>query len=463
MSATIEEHIKMRISHGFRVLVGVVGVGLFAGHAACGDGTSAGTDASTGADANTSTDANMSDMGHMPDGTVNSQHGQICKMLESTAGKNPGYVIPGVAGAPRWGFPTAPPATRRVRKSWSTLAEAEKKRVVDAFIALKRVTTKSGDPGSARAGYKSFCDELGLGGYERNLYDFYVEAHVNAYIAMMTPQQGMMQMPHKGPHFLAWHRYLLLRLEADMGEAIGDRNFALPYWDWTDCYKDGPSPKTCTALFGSGHLGSPGSCDDATSSVTGYLTDQGFMVNVAQEGRDPFSTAGVKCAKRPVRRNVGCSTDIPAGPPDSAAINGIFSRAVYDSAPYDGCYTDDAVSFRQYLEGFNDKDLVPICVAAGCGMHGRAHFFIGGDVQKSTAAPNDPIFFLLHGEVDRLWAAWQEDNIKSGDPKRMVDSGNPGYPKDYAGPLFNFSEVKASDVFDLKALGYEYDTLPARP
>lgn len=439
----------MRTIPRLRGLPGALGIGLLTGALACSNAVPQST-------------ADLSGHEHpgLDGGTVDPQHEMICKGIAATAGMNPGYAVPGVAGAPRWGLPVLPPITRRVRKSWSTLTDVEKKKVADAFIALKRVTTKSGSPGSARANYTSFCDTLGLGGYERNLYDFYVEAHVNAYIAMMTPQQSTKQMPHKGPQFLAWHRYLLLRLEADMGEAIGDKSFALPYWDWTDCYKDA-TRSTCAALFSSGFLGSPGSCDDATSSVTGYLTDQGFMVNVDHEGQDPFGTAGMKCAKRAVRRNVGCSTDV-SGPPDSVAINGIFSRAVYDAAPYDGCYTDEGVSFRQYLEGFSNKDLKPICVGAGCIMHGRAHFFIGGDVQKSTAAPNDPIFFLLHSEVDRLWAAWQEDNVRSADPKRLVDFGNPGFPQDYAGALFNFSEVKAADVFNYRGLGYEYDSLPAR-
>ena len=432
----------MKTIKGSWVLMGIV---LIGGAAACEN-----DDTGTGGTGGMGTGGSM----------VDPQHEQICELVASSAGMNSGYAVPGVAGAPRWGIPDMPPATKRVRRSWSTLSDAEKKQVVDAFIALKSTTAASGDPGSPRADYTSFCDELGLGGYERNLYDFYVEAHVNAYIAMMTPYQGMMQMPHKGPQFLAWHRYLLLRLEADMGEAIGDPSFALPYWDWTDCYKSG-DPGTCAPMFDQSYLGSAGGCDDATSGVQGYLTDQGFLTNMYTEGQDPFATASVKCEKRPIQRKVGCSSFVH-GPPDSAAINVIFSRAVYDSAPNDGCYTEEDVSFRQYLEGFDNDDLEPICVATGCAMHGRAHHFIGGDIAMTTAAPNDPVFFLLHGEVDRLWAAWQEDNLQSGDPARLVDHGNPGYPSHYAGPLFIFSEVNASDVFDYKALGYEYDTLPAK-
>jgi tyrosinase len=391
---------------------------------------------------------------------VSPQHEQLCKLIQSGDGKNSGYAVPGVAGAPRWGIPKTPPATRRVRRSWSTLSNDEKKKVVDAFIALKSITVDSGDPGSARAGYTSFCDELGLQSYAKNLYDFYVEAHVNAYISMMTPYQSHSQMAHMAPQFLAWHRYLLVRLEADIGEAIGDPDFALPYWDWTDCYKD-DNPKTCTRLFELDYLGSTGGCDDATSSIKGYLTDQGFMTNIYTQGQQRSNPTSIQCGKRAIQRKVGCLS-MAEGPPGSAEINGIFSRLVYDSAPYDSCYTEEDVSFRQYLEGFSNDDTDVLCVAAGCGMHSRGHVFVGGDMQASTAAPNDPVFFLNHAEVDRMWAAWQEANLKSGDAARMVDHGNPGYPKDYRGPLFNFSEVQASETFDYKALGYEYDTLPTK-
>jgi tyrosinase len=394
------------------------------------------------------------------DSGVSPQHEQLCKVTQMGMGSSGGYALPGVAGAPRWGMPVTPPTTLRVRRSWSSLGDSEKKKVVDAFIALKRITVKSDDPGSARANYTSFCDELGLQSYERNLYDFYVEAHMNAYISMMTAQQGMSQMTHMAPQFLAWHRYLLLRLEADMGEAIGEPSFALPYWDWTDCYADG-NPKTCAALFDQSYLGTAGGCDDASSSVEGYLTEQGFQTNIYTEGQQIFTTSSVRCGQRAIQRKVGCLDEVN-GPPDSAAINGIFDRLVYDSAPYDSCYTEEDVSFRQYLEGFSKDDTDVICVAAGCEMHGRGHVFIGGDMQASTAAPNDPVFFLNHAQVDRMWAAWQEANLQSGDATRMVDHGNPGYPDSYRGPLFNFREINASDTFDYKALGYTYDSLPTK-
>lgn len=387
------------------------------------------------------------------------KHDFVCEKIAETVGLHDGFDAPGVAGAPRWGIPETIPDSRRVRRSWSTLSGDEKRKVLDAFLALKNVTVDSGDPGSSRANYNSLCEATGQTGYKRNLYDFYVEAHMNAFISMGTPHETMMQMSHQAPQFMVWHRYLLLRMEADLAEITGEPDFALPYWDWTDCEKD-DDINACNVIFEEEYLGSAGGCDDDKKSVNGYLTDQGFKTNIYTNDESPFSPESVVCGQRPIKRAVGC-TDYVEGAPSTEDIQAMFSRPAYDAAPYESCETDEAVSFRQYLEGFSKDSEKDLCVAAGCGMHGRAHFFVGGDMDGSTASPNDPIFFLNHAEVDRLWAAWQEANLASGDAERMANVGNPGYPDHYLVPLFNFPDVTANDMFDYKALGYEYDTLPA--
>jgi tyrosinase len=387
---------------------------------------------------------------------INEEHKQICLQIDATVGLHDGLDVPGGAGAPRWGIPQAFPFTRRIRRSWSTLSDSEKTQVIDAFIALKSITVDSGNPGSTRANYNSFCDELGLQTYDRNLYDYYVEAHANAWVSMMTRFEGHTQMAHMGPQFLPWHRYVLLRIEADMGEAVGDPHFALPYWDWTDCEDE---PGTCGRIFERDSLGSAGSCDPNNNSVEGYLTDQGFRTNVLGNGESIFSLESIVCDQRPVTRAVGCS-EFSASPAGSTAIDGIFDRMVYDAAPYNSCDTEEDVSFRQYLEGFSNDELRPVCVITGCSaMHGQGHEYIGGDMNGGSPSPNDPIFFLHHAQVDRLWAAWQQANLAAGDAQ---DYGNPGFPRDFLGPLFNFDEVGAWELFDYKALGYEYDTLPQK-
>jgi tyrosinase len=39
--------------------------------------------------------------------------------------------------------------------------------------------------------------------------------------------------------------------------------------------------------------------------------------------------------------------------------------------------------------------------------HGLAHTSFDGWIRSAATAPRDPLFFLLHCNVDRLWALWQ--------------------------------------------------------
>jgi tyrosinase len=42
--------------------------------------------------------------------------------------------------------------------------------------------------------------------------------------------------------------------------------------------------------------------------------------------------------------------------------------------------------------------------------HGSAHTSFGGSIASIGTAARDPLFFLLHCNVDRLWAKWQRQN-----------------------------------------------------
>ncbi|MCA9705026.1 MAG: tyrosinase family protein [Myxococcales bacterium] len=392
------------------------------------------------------------------DWAEDTSHGALCKVMDGMVGTHDGVFGPGTAGAPRWGIPAAKPAAPRIRRSWSTLDDAAKKQVIDGFVALKQVTAGSGKPGASRAEYDSICGPVGQPAYARNLYDYYVEAHMNAFLSMGTPMEAHTQMSHMGPQFLPWHRYLLLRIEADLAEVTGDPAFALPYWDWQDCLADG-DPKTCTEIFQREFLGTGGSCDDDARTVEGYLTDQGFQLNITTQGNSMFVPEAIVCNQsRPLHRQVGC-VDLVPGVPTQAEIDEIFARTTYDAAPYDHCQTEEDVSFRQYLEGYDNDDTQMTCVAAGCKMHSAGHIFTGADMYESSGSPNDPIFFMHHAQVDRLWAGWQEANVaKGGDA--AVDHGNPGYPETHRGSLFVWPEVEAAEMFDYAALGYAYDALP---
>jgi tyrosinase len=91
--------------------------------------------------------------------------------------------------------------------------------------------------------------------------------------------------------------------------------------------------------------------------------------------------------------------------------------------------------------------------------HNQVHNLIGGKM-ASMQSPQDPIFWLHHSNIDRLWVAW----LAAGDGRAQPPAGDPYWSGtfDY-GPAGSLPRQSTYDT--LGALGYAYDdlTLPARP
>jgi hypothetical protein len=86
-------------------------------------------------------------------------------------------------------------------------------------------------------------------------------------------------------------------------------------------------------------------------------------------------------------------------------------------------------------------------------IHNNVHSWIGGSMGGGTS-PNDPIFFLNHTNVDRLWAQWQS-----------LHPQVPQYPFNNANQPMNMENmlptVTPNQVLNNSALGYTYDTFQA--
>ena len=61
---------------------------------------------------------------------------------------------------------------------------------------------------------------------------------------------------------------------------------------------------------------------------------------------------------------------------------------------------NSTASFRNAVEGFHSP------LGRPAEMHNRVHMWVGGSMAPGTS-PDDPIFFLHHCNVDRIWALWQ--------------------------------------------------------
>lgn len=63
--------------------------------------------------------------------------------------------------------------------------------------------------------------------------------------------------------------------------------------------------------------------------------------------------------------------------------------------------SDDIVDVQLHLNSLNPLEPEKY-------LHGGAHFAVGGIMSDFWASPEDPVFFLHHGMLDRLWTKWQD-------------------------------------------------------
>ena len=64
-------------------------------------------------------------------------------------------------------------------------------------------------------------------------YDLFVIWHHRTMHHLVPPNNtDQRYAAHSGPLFLPWHQIMLLAFEYNLQVALGDAEFALPYWDW---------------------------------------------------------------------------------------------------------------------------------------------------------------------------------------------------------------------------------------
>ena len=233
-------------------------------------------------------------------------------------------------------------------------------------------------------------DLAGMSGPSQKVstYDLFVVWHHVAMSTMAPPTQNDRNAAHRGPVFLPWHRFMLRQLELNLQRVLNDANFGLPYWD---CAADGQLTATQQKLSkiwavdcmeGSGNPVSTGPfVFDPTNASS-------FRVRI-----DVNVNGQLRQINRGLRRSLGTGA---AKLPTKAHAASAVSMTPYDDAPW----STSSVSFRNRFEVW--QPLTPA-------LHNLVHVWVGGDMSPSTS-PNDPVFYLNHGNVDRIWEAWMQQH-----------------------------------------------------
>ncbi|KAJ3020112.1 hypothetical protein HKX48_001305 [Thoreauomyces humboldtii] len=217
-------------------------------------------------------------------------------------------------------------------------------------------------------------------------------------------------------HFHAWHRDFVSIYEKTLREECHYRG-AQPYWDWSldavgPNYTHFFSSPVFNPIYGLGGNGNPDNSSIQTASVPispgtggGCIASGPFKnltVNIGPLNNTHYNP---HCTRR--------SFSVEQVPP--LAPSNIISALSVDTfldlmVRAEGNFTNPNIT----IEGY----------------HGAGHFAVGGlrgSMSDVAASPSDPIFFLHHANVDRIWAEWQ----KRDPARRYLEVGGTDVPFAY--------------------------------
>ncbi|KAF9457315.1 hypothetical protein BDZ94DRAFT_1314333 [Collybia nuda] len=333
-------------------------------------------------------------------------------------------LISGVVGAPQ---PRGTCTNPIVRKEWRNLSNPEKSAYLNAVKCLQSKPAIT--PTSVAPGVVSRFEDL-------------IVTHIQQTFSI-----------HFVGHFLPWHRYMVAVYEKALRDECG-LTTAHPYWDWT---LDADTP---------------------TSFIQSPVFDStyGFGGNGPYVASPPGSPPGFEV---PGRTGGGCVADGPfstmvvrMGPADDMSgnprcLHRDFSPA-FASQFLNAAITADTISksdyghFMRAVEGETNFE--------HSGIHGGGHYGVGGtlgEIGDLYNSPSDPLFYMHHANLDRVWWSWQKKNLAA----RLTDISGPINILDYDNALggnvtlsfplsmgLNGPDVTIEDVMDIRGdtLCYDY-------
>ena len=274
-------------------------------------------------------------------------------------------------------------------------------------------------------------------------YDKYVHWHHHvmqpAVLSFEPYDANYRNGAHRGPAFLPWHREFLLQLETELRSI--DSSVSIPYWNWTEDTNN----STESVLWHDDFMGGNGIEADQWRVATGPFAYQNGKWPVPDYSEEGLPGPGLK-------RSFGQFLPTLPTPADlELALREVF----YDTPPYNP--SPFTIGFRNRIEGFVTQRGDSRVATTGSQLHNRVHVWVGGNMLLMTS-PDDPVFFLHHCFIDKVWADWQD----------LQQRNNPDAVPHYAplrdGPRGHNIDDQIQpwkrtirEVLEIESLGYTYE------
>ena len=259
----------------------------------------------------------------------------------------------------------------------------------------------------------------------------------------------LLDCPHMNWWLYPWHRGFVGWMEQIVREISGDADFAFPYWDWTAspqvpvAARSGlltpsapPFIKTIGAfadafkgtLTAAGYFRN-GSAQAAQLAARGFSSEADVWSQIEKTADPnfpvffpaPASTVPGNGGPFPQVRNPDPVLDCSAGPAVASSLIATAMRTPdYNSFSSGPCAQHSGMGkyfglLEQHPHNLVHNDtggIVSQVVNGSCGMVNN----VGGFMQ-AFLSPVDPIFFLHHSNLDRLWDAWTR--LRGGGPNTL--------------------------------------------
>jgi tyrosinase len=266
-------------------------------------------------------------------------------------------------------------ANPRVRREWRKFSTPEKQSYISAIQCLKSLPPRGKDVFSV----------------SENRYDDFLVTHYNKTYAKFdwngSPENYFGDSDiHQNGLFLPWHRYFLWLYESAL---INECNYkgAQPFWDWSlDVPQNNGAQWAAAPVF------------DAATGFGG----NGDAANGDCISSGPFAAAGAH---------------VDPGPPTATVLTGgqRCLRRHFDPSFHDaGLGWDTSVmpllnsnSYEDLSRGYETAPSFPALQSQKFGVHVNGHIGVGGEMSDTMVSPTDPLFYLHHANLDRIWWLWQ--------------------------------------------------------
>jgi tyrosinase len=304
--------------------------------------------------------------------------------------------------------------------------------------------------------------------------------------------------PHGNWWLLPWHRGYLGWFEQICRELSGDPHFALPYWDWTaepkvpsGMFDDVLDPnhnayignarefeyRLKNALANAGYWTSPGGVFDRNSQygqllIRKFRFDDDLMVDIVHDPAGPLFYDQSRA--RGIRREL---------PNLSAATIDAVSTATIQAAlaaPDFPTFGSPKSANHHTMAGFGIIEGRPHNTIHRCVGSHDCNFVDPEGFMTNFLSPVDPIFFLHHANLDRLWDVWTRKQqllglpvLPSGvelrtdlpDDQKSAEEKNTDYYRWAREPMLFFvdshgrpvTKTRAEDYTWTQAFGYDYE------